>query len=115
MTLDYARMQSVVDRLEANTSKSAKIRALAGAGYSRKEIAQFLRIRYQQVRNALVRPRPQKEALQAGGGQTAQDLPEGIRNRIKLKVGPEGRVLIPALIRDAMGIEEDGTVRERRT
>jgi hypothetical protein len=34
---------------------SDKIRALAGAGYNRVEIAKFLEIRYQHVRNVLVR------------------------------------------------------------
>jgi AbrB family looped-hinge helix DNA binding protein len=111
MAFDESRMQSVVAQLGPKSSKSAKIRALAGAGYSRKEIAQFLRIRYQQVRNALVRPRPQKEAPRAASGESpGREWPEGIRNRIKLKVGPEGRVLIPAHIRDAMEIEEGGTL-----
>lgn len=43
--------QKVVDGL---ATKSAKIRALAEAGFARTEIAEFLKIRYQHVRNVLV-------------------------------------------------------------
>lgn len=42
-------------------TKSAKIRALDDAGYSRSEIANFMGIRYQHVRNVLVAPRPKSE------------------------------------------------------
>lgn len=42
-------------------TKSAKIRALDDAGYSRSEIANFLGIRYQHVRNVLVAPKPKRE------------------------------------------------------
>jgi bifunctional DNA-binding transcriptional regulator/antitoxin component of YhaV-PrlF toxin-antitoxin module len=108
MALEHERMQTVVDRLAPGSTKSAKIRALAEAGYSRSEIARFLAIRPQQVRNALVQARPRREALGAASREMSSDLPDGIRNRIKLKVGPEGRVLIPASIRTAMGAEEGG-------
>lgn len=43
--------QNIVDGL---STKSAKIRALNAAGFSRTEIAAFLKIRYQHVRNVLV-------------------------------------------------------------
>lgn len=42
-------------------TKSAKIRALDDAGYSRSEIAKFMGIRYQHVRNVLVAPKPKGE------------------------------------------------------
>ena len=41
--------------VEGLTSKADKIRALAQAGYLRTEIARFLEIRYQHVRNVLVK------------------------------------------------------------
>lgn len=41
--------------VEGLTSKADKIRALAQAGYFRTEIARFLEIRYQHVRNVLVK------------------------------------------------------------
>lgn len=39
-------------------SKAAKIRALAAAGYARADIARFLGVRYQHVRNVLVQQPP---------------------------------------------------------
>lgn len=59
-------------------TKSSKIRALAKLGASRSEIAQYLGIRYQHVRNVLVQPAPASEAtpspvrsaaLHAGDGE----------------------------------------------
>lgn len=41
--------------MESLTTKADKIRALDSAGFSRTEIAQFLGIRYQHVRNTLIR------------------------------------------------------------
>jgi AbrB family looped-hinge helix DNA binding protein len=35
---------------------------------------------------------------------------EGIRNRVRLKIDSAGRVLIPASIREAMGLEEGNVV-----
>lgn len=43
------------DVVEGLTSKADKIRALARAGYLRTEIARFLELRYQHVRNVLVK------------------------------------------------------------
>jgi len=70
-------------------TKSAKIRALARAGYSRSEIAKFLDIRYQHVRNVLV-----------------ASPPEILPMRITTTVGPGGRVAIPASYRQILGLEE---------
>ncbi len=47
----HARMEQISAGLP---TKSAKIRALDEAGYSRSEIAKFLGVRYQHVRNVLV-------------------------------------------------------------
>jgi AbrB family looped-hinge helix DNA binding protein len=70
-------------------SKSAKIRALAGAGFSRSEIAKFLGIRYQHVRNVLV-----------------ASPPETLPKRVTVTIGPAGRVAIPAFYRQLLGLEE---------
>ena len=43
-----------IDEADKLTGKSAKIRYLDSAGWSRKEIAVHLGIRYQHVRNVLV-------------------------------------------------------------
>jgi bifunctional DNA-binding transcriptional regulator/antitoxin component of YhaV-PrlF toxin-antitoxin module len=48
-------------------TKSAKIRVLAAAGYARQQIADFLGIRYQHVRNVLV----QKESYAPGRGEVS--------------------------------------------
>lgn len=45
--------------VEGLTTKADKIRALDLAGFSRTEIAQFLDIRYQHVRNTLIKGAPQ--------------------------------------------------------
>ncbi len=52
--------------VEGLTTKSDKIRALDAAGFTRTEIAQFLGIRYQHVRNVLVQsgaPAPGKRSV----------------------------------------------------
>jgi AbrB family looped-hinge helix DNA binding protein len=105
----HARMEEVSKRFR---TKSDKIRALSAAGYSRAEIAKFLGIRYQHVRNVQVQSQ-KKAGLDVGGSGVpgAQGtLPEGIRNRMRLKVDGNGRILIPAAVRDAMRVGEGGTV-----
>lgn len=67
------------------TTKSAKIRALDRAGYSRFEIARCLGLRDQHVRNVLAQPRP---------------------DRAKVRLGPGGRIVIPAPFREALDIKE---------
>jgi hypothetical protein len=53
------------DEMNALTSglstKSSKIRALADKGVSRADIARYLQVRYQHVRNVLIAPRPKAE------------------------------------------------------
>lgn len=103
-------MQQVVEGL---ATRSAQIRALYQEGYSRSEIRRFLGIRYQHVRNVLVRDghmdtrlsRPIREQAAAPGGPV-EALPEQVR----VVVGPGGRVVIPAAYRAALGIEEGGGV-----
>jgi bifunctional DNA-binding transcriptional regulator/antitoxin component of YhaV-PrlF toxin-antitoxin module len=51
MMLDRAAMERITKHLP---TKSEKIRRLSAAGYPRSEIAKFLDIRYQHVRNVLV-------------------------------------------------------------
>ena len=79
-------------------TKSAKIRALDGAGYSRSEIAKFLGIKYQHVRNVLVSAKPKAEAA---------------RDSVWLKVGGEGRVVLPAAYRRALGLKHGDHVQVR--
>ena len=117
--LDLARMKQLTEGL---ATKSDKIRVLSDHGYSRGDIARFLGIRYQHVRNVLVAASPKKAAPGRAPGfeeapvpylgppMAAPAAPEGIRHRLSLKVDAGGRVLIPAAVREAMQIGEDDTV-----
>ena len=71
-------------------TKSAKIRALDSAGFRRADIARFLGIRYQHVRNVLVQStaRPKTDQL------------------VPVELGAGGRIVIPAACREAMGLKE---------
>jgi AbrB family looped-hinge helix DNA binding protein len=90
-----AEMERQVVGLE---TKSAKIRALGKSGFTRSEIARFLDIRYQHVRNVLV----QEEAKSVpGGNETLQDTDDG---STWTRLGPGGRIVIPASMRDALGL-----------
>jgi len=153
-------------------TKSAKIRALDQEGYSRSEIARYLGIRYQHVRNVLVAPPPKTDAattappeprprtapasmetLTAGLATTSDKIRAlgragyrpaeiaaylGIRYQhaynvlnepgfradatgpVSATLGADGRIVIPAAYRKAMGVEpgdvlilrcEDGELR----
>lgn len=92
-------------------TKADKIRALSRQGYTRAEIARHLGIRYQHVRNVLIRSADKSNPRAMGADSSAKAAtPAGIRNRIRLKVDAGGRVLIPAGVRDAMKIGDDNTV-----
>lgn len=111
---DITRMKELTKGL---ATKSDKIRVLSENGYSRGDIAKFLGIRYQHVRNVLVQSaKKAPPGLEEGaapclaGSPAASAAPEGIRHRMSLKVDAGGRVLIPAAVREAMQIEEEDTV-----
>jgi AbrB family looped-hinge helix DNA binding protein len=83
-----------MDRVAAGLqTKAAKIRALHAAGYSRSLIAKYLDIRYQHVRNVLVR------------SETAEPPAE-----VSVSIGPGGRIVIPAPYRQALGLSEGDQV-----
>jgi AbrB family looped-hinge helix DNA binding protein len=97
-----------MDRLTKGLpSKSEKMRALAGAGYARADIARFLGTRYQFVRNVLAQDEQRKtRRTQAGAAAVAAS---GRIGPTKIKLGPDGRVVIPAAFREALGLK-DGDV-----
>jgi hypothetical protein len=80
---------------EGLPTKSAKIRALAAAGYRRADIASFLGIRYQHVRNVLLHPTREKEGAAAG--------PFEQRTSGRGRMEEDGHVALPA---DALSILE---------
>ena len=104
----------VMERTVAGlTTKSDKIRALYREGYSRSEIRRFMGIRYQHVRNVLVRSGYLEKRLArsshkvaVASGRSSGPPPDQVR----VVVGPGGRVVIPAAYREALGIEEGGAV-----
>lgn len=93
---------------EGLPTKSSKIRALDAAGYKRADIARFLDIRYQHVRNVLVQGPPKSEK-----DRSAQpDGPGNVESQ-KLRIAEDGRVVIPADMRRAMLVDETGMITAR--
>ncbi|HEY6578501.1 MAG TPA: hypothetical protein VIY09_04205 [Rhizomicrobium sp.] len=92
-------------------TKSDKIRHLGRAGYTRQQIADFLHIRYQHVRNVLVDEERRNGSVVSEG--TAPVRPEGPAVPIKsarspsracrVDVGANGEVILPPQIMDAAG------------
>ena len=89
---------------------SAKIRALDAAGYPRADIAKFLGKSYQHVRNVLVRGEPKSEA--ARDPCPIPDEPGNVGSQ-RIRILADGRIVIPAKMRQAMLIEEGGYLTAR--
>ena len=94
--------------IEGLPTKSAKIRKLHEAGLSRADIARFLGLKYQHVRNVLV--------ADAARARPAARPPEPAL----VKIDEAGRLVLPAAFRDWIGVKpgerlmleaEDGAVR----
>src|SRR3954471_10327836 len=83
-------------------TKSARIRALAKVGYARADIARFLGIRYQHVRNVVL----------AAQEQPAPFTPEAEKaERQWVQISADGRLVIPADFRKRLEIENGGKVQ----
>lgn len=88
---------SKMDQLTRNlASVSDKIRALDRAGYARADIARYLGKRYQHVRNVLEHDKRKADVIAK---------PSAI-GPAKARLGGEGRIVIPAPFREAMGVKE---------
>ena len=99
----YPDLRRTVDHL---ASTADKVRALAARGVARAEIARVLGIRYQQVRNVLERDRI-REAKATGMSEPPQPaLLDDNTPSAKVRLGPDGRVVIPAAMREALGLKE---------
>ena len=119
MQLTPSSMDQVVLGL---TTKSDKIRALNRAGYKRSQIADYLHIRYQHVRNVLV-----DEERKAGGRMQshgyagmAEDArsftlaPEADAHRAtRIVIGEDGSLILPPSLLAAAGISQGGAVLAR--
>lgn len=80
---------------------AAKIRALAAKGRSRVEIARALGIRYQQVRNVLMRDEAKAKAAEAAD---PKPMPG------KIRVAPDGSVVVPAKVAEAVDLKPGSLV-----
>jgi AbrB family looped-hinge helix DNA binding protein len=91
--------QTAMDKVaQSLPTKSAKIRALARAGFKNAVIARYLGIRDQHVSNVLRQDADKK--------REATDLPPPVVTRL----GPEGRIVIPADYRRSAGLKEGDEV-----
>src|SRR6266487_5003921 len=94
MDAEHRRMEKLTKGLP---SKSEKMRTLAGAGYARADIARFLGTRYQFVRNVLAHDEQRKARRDAASESSSP----GRMGPTKIKLGPDGRIVIPAAFREA--------------
>jgi hypothetical protein len=96
--IDHAAMARAVAGLE---TKSDKIRALGAAGFPRTDIARFLDIRYQHVRNVLVHAEESAAAYDAN-----KPLPAGLW----VAVAADGRMVLPPVYRPLLDVAKGGSV-----
>lgn len=101
MPLTDAEMHAVADGLP---TKSAKIRALAAKGVARADIARFLNLRYQHVRNVLVADERAGRGVADAGETKTFDWP------LTSKLDAAGRIVIPAPLRSLLRLEEGDEV-----
>ena len=107
MPANAAQMKRIVEGLP---TVSAKIRALDAAGHARADIARFLGKSYQHVRNVLVRGQPKSEAVR--DQSPVPDEPGDVGSQ-RIRILADGRMVIPAKMRQAMLIEEGGYLTAR--
>ena len=87
-------------------TKSAKIRTLAAAGFARADIARFLGIRYQHVRKVLIDDEARRGKEVRAGSPSSAPSHSSELGPTKVRLGPDGRIVVPAAFREALGIRE---------
>jgi AbrB family looped-hinge helix DNA binding protein len=95
--------KAVESRYSHLTTTSAKIRAMAADGIPRADIARQLGKKYQHVRKVLVDAETQR-AREAS--QSRAKGPWAQPHATRIRLGPDGRILIPAAFREALGLRE---------
>ncbi len=105
MIADPVKMKS---KIKGFTTVSDQIRALDRAGYKRADIAKFLGKRYQQVRNVLV---GDEQVGRSRSAKASENRPVGISEPVRsgsdtVRVDANGRVQVPARIREALDLKE---------
>lgn len=125
--MDYKGFSDAAREMQAQTAemttKADKIRALAKAGYKRQQIADFLGIRYQHVRNVLVDDERRAEAVARQTEPAAQSAPEvqasdshtagrsqEPKRTVKVKLSDGGKLAIPPHMLESLGWKDGDTV-----
>lgn len=114
MNLGFAEMQSAIKGLpsaDREPTAPEKIRALHAAGCAPADIARFLGLGDSYVRSALKRG-PLKSKSGAARPRTEGGELGEVESQ-KLRVGDDGRFVIPAEMRAAMAIDESGQLTAR--
>jgi hypothetical protein len=94
-------------------TKSDKIRTLGNAGYSRQQIADFLGIRYQHVRNVLVDAERTGRSAGVTSTKPATDAASAARqsgSTLKVRIGAGGQFGLSEEVLRAAGLREGDAV-----
>lgn len=91
-------------------TKAAKIRALAAAGYGRRDIASFLHVRYQHVRNVLVEAAKREQTTVASPPEPAGMAPGEVPAFGRATVDEKGRVGLPAAVLGELQVRPGGWI-----
>lgn len=97
--------------VESTQSKSAKIRELAAEGMRTADIARVLHITYQHAYKVLNDEAQKKGVTKSGFSESVQN--QLASSQAKLRLGPDGRVVIPAAFRETLGLGEGDTLFAR--
>jgi hypothetical protein len=108
------------DAVAGLMTKSDKIRALDRAGYTRSQIAGFLKIRYQHVRNVLVDEQrksgalaPQPSGMADPGRPFVRNDEVDVRRAVRIQVAKNGAMTLPPALLAVVGLWKGGVLLAR--